>query len=100
MRSITWPDFGGYKEDFQFNTREHPDYYAVEGVDALELADSLSSTLIRYRENNASAGILYQRGESGVVAMGFPFESIVNQNERDHIMEVLLGRLLKNEEHE
>ena len=84
---------------FCFNTDYHPEVYTVEGADALEPVDSTAHTLIRYAENNMSAAIAYT-GNYGIVAMGFPFESIIEQSERDYIMDKILTHLLKQEEDE
>ena len=73
------PAFGNYTTTFRFNTGYHPSVYTVEGADALEPADSTSHTLARYRENNMSAAVAH-RGEYGIVAMGFPFETIMDRN--------------------
>ncbi|MCK4748541.1 MAG: fibronectin type III domain-containing protein, partial [Bacteroidales bacterium] len=64
---FTDPAFGGYERTFEFNTGLHPTVYTVEGADALEPADSTSTTLVRYRENNMSAAVAY-RGNCGIVA--------------------------------
>jgi hypothetical protein len=93
------PAFGGYEETFEFNTGIHPTVYTVEGADALEPADSTSTTLARYRENNMSAAVAY-RGVYGIVAMGFPFETIMDPVVRDEIMNNILMYLLQNKENE
>ena len=84
---------------FSFNTGYQADMYTVEGADALEPADSSSTTLLRYSENNMSAGIAY-RGDYGVVAFGFPFETIMDPEERDLILRKILAYLLETDEHE
>ncbi|MCP4312131.1 MAG: hypothetical protein GY790_12770 [Bacteroidetes bacterium] len=93
------PAFAGYKDTYSFNTGTDTELYTVEGADALEPADSTAMTLIRYRENNASAAVAY-RGEYGVVAMGFPFETITDQGTRDLIMKKILHYLTEQKENE
>jgi hypothetical protein len=93
------PAFDRYEETYEFNTGIHPVLYTVEGADALEPADSTGYTLIRYRENNMSAAVAH-RGEYGVVAMGFPFETIRDQHSRDLIMNKILIYLLQHRENE
>ncbi|MFH0756984.1 MAG: hypothetical protein V2B15_06840 [Bacteroidota bacterium] len=83
------PAFGAYTTTFRFNTGYHPRVYTVEGADALEPADTTSMTLARYRENNMSAAVSY-RGKYGIVAMGFPFETILGSQARDEIMRQIL----------
>jgi hypothetical protein len=76
-----------------------PVLYTVEGADALEPVDSTAITLLRYSENNMSAGVAY-RGDYGVVSMGFPFETIVDQEMRDRIMKRTIHYLLIRKENE
>ena len=45
------------------------------------------------RENNKQAGILCNRGSYRTAVVGFPFESIVDENERDTLMSQLLQYL-------
>ncbi len=82
------------KSQFSFNTGFHPEIYTVEGADALEPIDTTAITLIRYKENNMSAGVAY-RGDYGVAAFGFPFETITDQKERDLIFSRILSYLLE-----
>jgi hypothetical protein len=87
------PDFAEMSEQFRFNTGTDPVLYTVEGADALEPVDSTAITLLRYSENNMSAGVAF-RGRYGVVAMGFPFETIVDRDIRDSIMKKTINYLL------
>lgn len=91
--------FAGYHDTYSFNTGIDPEIYTVEGADALEPTDTAAYTLIRYRENNASAAVAY-RGEYRLVAMGFPFETISNAQTRDMIMDKILYYLTEQEENE
>jgi hypothetical protein len=93
------PEFAPFGEQFRFNTGVDPVLYTVEGADALEPIDSTAITLLRYSENNMSAGVAY-RGDYGVVAMGFPFETITGQAMRDRIMKQVIQYLLKQKEDE
>ncbi len=93
------PGFAPDSEAFRFNTKVDPVLYTVEGADALEPLDSTAITLLRYSENNMSAGVAY-RGNYGVVSMGFPFETITDQEMRDKIMKQIINYLLKQKEDE
>ena len=93
------PEIAEVKSQFSFNAGYNPDIYTVEGADALEPFDSTSTTLLRYVENNMSAGVAY-RGDYGVAAFGFPFETITDQRERDLILRRILTYLLEPEEDE
>jgi hypothetical protein len=92
-------DFADRSEQFSFNTGYDPRLYTVEGADALEPVDSTAITLLRYSENNMSAGVAF-RGAYSVVAMGFPFETIKGQETRDKIMDKTLNYLLKGKDEE
>ena len=93
------PDFASHSEQFQFNTRVDPVLYTVEGADALEPIDSTAITLLRYSENNMSAGVAY-KGHYGVVSLGFPFETITEQEMRDRMMKHTINYLLKQKDDE
>ena len=91
------PDFAPVHEQFSFNTGIDPELYSVEGADALEPADSTAITLVRYTENNMSAGVAY-RGAYPLVALGFPFEAIQGSDDRDLIMRKILRFLTEDKE--
>jgi len=93
------PEFAPFEERFRFNTGVDSVLYTVEGADALEPFDSTAITLLRYTENNMSAGVAY-RGDYGVVAMGFPFETLTGQAMRDRFMKQVIQYLLKQKEDE
>jgi hypothetical protein len=88
---IAGPDFDG---SYSFNTGEIDRIYAAEAPDAIEPADKLSSTAFRYTENNTSAAVMH-RGAVRSFVMGFPFETIISQDERDTLMRQILNFLLK-----
>lgn len=78
---------------YEFNTGSDDSLYAAEAPDALEPADKLSFTAFRYSENNTSAAVMH-RGEVRSFVMGFPFETISSQTERDLLMKQILNFLL------
>lgn len=82
----------------EFNTSYHPSIYAAEAPDAIEPADTLSMTLLRYAENNTSAAVIYA-GETGnkVIIFGFPFETILGQENRDQLMRSIFDRFQSKE---
>jgi len=84
---------------FRFNTGTDPKLYTVEGADALEPVDSTAITLMRYSENNMSAAVAF-RENYGVVSMGFPFETLVDQQMRDQLMKRTINYLLNLKEDE
>jgi hypothetical protein len=74
---------------FMFNTGLHPDLYTVEGADALEPAGPGARTVTRYAENNMSAGIAC-RETCRLVALGFPFEAVLGEYDRNLLMKKIL----------
>lgn len=93
------PEFGAYSDTYHFNTGIHRDIYTVEGADALEPVEAGASTLIRYRDNNASAAVAFD-GSYRLIAMGFPFESILEAGVRDRMMAEILNYLTQKEEND
>ena len=77
------------KEDLNinllFNTNFHPYIYTVASPDAIEPSGDGAVTAFRYRENNASAGIIYN-GTYKIIALGFPYETIINDEKRKKLM--------------
>jgi hypothetical protein len=78
---------------YAFNTGSADSSYAAEAPDAIEPADKLTFTALRYSENNTSAAVMH-RGEVRSFVMGFPFETISTQTERDSLMKQILNFLL------
>lgn len=83
-----------FPKDLSFNVERRSDIYTVEAPDGIEAADSTAMTVLRYRENNISAGIATIKGPK-LVIFGFPFESISNTGCRDQTMQTILHYLLK-----
>ena len=67
------------------------DFYAVESPDAIKASDGTGATIVRYSENNIPAGIASSRNGYKTVVLGFPFETIKNENERNEFMERVLN---------
>lgn len=63
--------------------------YVVESPDAIEPAESGAYTVLRYGENNLSAGIAYQ-GTYKTCVFGFPFEAIRTPEQRGQLMQAIL----------
>lgn len=86
-------DFFPMDMTIEFNTRLNEDIYAVEAPDAIGAVNG-SKTLLRYRENRFSAGVGY-KNQYGVIAIGFPFETIISENTRTQLMNSILTYLIK-----
>ncbi|WP_439181762.1 golvesin C-terminal-like domain-containing protein [Carboxylicivirga taeanensis] len=77
------------KGQLVFNTALQDAYYAVEAPDAIEPIGINAITAMRYKENNASAATLYN-GQYKTVILGFPFETIMGEAERERLMKQIL----------
>jgi hypothetical protein len=88
VKSVISP-YEQFAGNYQFYHQLNPDFYAVESPDALEPAGEGSSTIFRYGENNLSAGIAYS-GDYKTCVLGFPFETVQGEDERNQLMESVL----------
>jgi hypothetical protein len=76
---------------FAFNTEMNREVYSVESPDAIVPSDG-SEQLLRYGGNQFGAAIGYKK-TYGVVAMGFPFETILHGTVRSELMHGVLDYL-------
>lgn len=91
--SVVDTSFTNSLYNFTFNTTYDTTIYAAEAPNGIEPADKVSSkTFIRYKENNISAGIIYD-GNYKIVAIGFPFETILKSEVRDRFMKNIIQYL-------
>jgi hypothetical protein len=88
VKSVHAP-YDHFTGNYQFHHLINPDFYAVESPDALEPAGEGCHTVFRYSENNLSAGVAYS-GDYKTCILGFPFETIKEENERNKLMESIL----------
>jgi len=76
------PDFAG---NYSFNTGYSSSVYQVEAPDAIEPAGKGAICSFRYKENNASAGVAF-KGDYNTLILGFPFETIISEKQRELLM--------------
>ncbi len=74
-----------FDPEVEFVTLPNPHIYHVEAPDAIEAEGEQSSTVYRYTSGWMSAVVAHRAGHR-VVAMGFPFETILTQGQRDSWM--------------
>ncbi|MEG1004768.1 MAG: xanthan lyase [Bacteroides sp.] len=77
-------------DSYSYYHELNPQSYVVESPDAIEPADSQATTVMRYAENNLSAGIAY-KGAYRTYVLGFPFESLRTATEREQLMRTILN---------
>lgn len=75
--------------NYTYYNELNADSYVVEAPDAIEPATQDAYTVMRYSENNLSAGVAYQ-GAYKTCVLGFPFESLRTAVEREELMNAIL----------
>lgn len=81
-----------FQTEFHFNTTYNTNIYKIEAPDAIEPVGG-AKTAFRFKENNSSAGVLYQ-GEHSSLILGFPFETIVQKTQRHSLMRQIIKCLV------
>ena len=74
------------KGDYSYYNTLNSESYVVENPDAIIPADERAFTILRYSENNFSAGILYRGNQYNTCILGFPIESLRGQDERERLI--------------
>ena len=88
------------RERFYFNTEPCRDFYPVEAPDALRPVGG-GFTVMRYDDGDQTADrnrvrVVTSHGYTGdyrSLAMGFPFEAIVDEGQRDRLMQQIMNFL-------
>lgn len=93
VKSIASP-FPVLSGNYEFYTKLNSVSYAVESPDAIEPVGENSHTIFRYSENNLSAGVAYS-GTYKTCILGFPFEVIKDEKERNDLMSNILSFMFK-----
>ena len=88
VRSVASP-FPQITGNYTYYQELNPESYVVESPDAIEPTAQGAFTVLRYSENNLSAGIAY-KGNYKTCVLGFPFESIRTATERELLMKAIL----------
>lgn len=76
--------------NLSFNTAFSEHIYSVEAPDAIEPSGKGAICAFRYAENNSSAGVIY-RGSYKTVILGFPFETILAEKDRNLFMKQIMN---------
>jgi len=80
--------------EYKYCREYRPDYYTVNSVDGFAAVGN-AKPLMRYPDSNLAAAVGY-RNEQGcsTFVMGFPFESITDENSRDFLMKDIIKYLI------
>jgi len=82
--------------NYDYYNELNAESYAVESPDGIEPSSKDSYTVFRYSENNLSAGVAYN-GKYKTCILGFPFESVKKEEERNQLMKSVLSFFSKTE---
>ena len=85
MLSATYDAGGLFPLQLQFNTGGDASLYRVESPDAIEPAGEGAFRIYRYDSGGRSAGIAFD-GHYRTVVLGFPFETIIGDENRKELM--------------
>ena len=88
VKSVASP-FPMLTGNYTYHNELNEKSYVVEAPDAIEPATKEAYTVMRYSENNLSAGVAYQ-GDYKTYILGFPFETIRTDIERETLMNSIL----------
>lgn len=80
--------------DVEFNTELNDEIYCVESPEIVQPKGKGASTAMRYTSASQSAAVAYS-GTYRTFVAGFPFETIIDSEERDELMEAVLKYLTK-----
>lgn len=89
VKSVASP-LKAFNGNYDYHNELNGECYVVESPDAVEPACKEAFTVMRYSENNLSAGVAY-KGEYKTCILGFPFEAIRCEKQREHLMNEILN---------
>ena len=89
VKTVASP-FPSLTGEYTYHHELNEDSYVVEAPDAIEPATKDAYTVMRYSESNLSAGVAYQ-GDYKTYIMGFPFEAVRTEAEREVLMNAVLN---------
>ena len=73
-------------DNYSFYTKANEKCYAVESADGIVPAGPGSWSIMRYAENNISAGVAFEGEGYKVVALGFPIETLTDEAQIELLM--------------
>jgi hypothetical protein len=81
------------RQDIKFNREPSREFYPIESPGCISPYGKGAFIAMRYVTNNQSAAVGYKGSEYRTMIMGFPFESILQADERDALMRGVLNFL-------
>lgn len=80
---------------YRFHTTPSPESYCVESPAALRPSDRGAFAVMRYEDSGGIAGVAYD-GCGRTMVLGFPFETLKSESERDTLMKSVADFLTAN----
>ncbi|MFI3239663.1 MAG: xanthan lyase [Bacteroidales bacterium] len=81
-------------EEYRFSNELNDKIYAVDSPDALVPANNKTGyTFMRYGENNIPAAVVTDNGEYRTCIIGFPFETIKGEKQKNILMKQIMNFL-------
>ena len=94
IKSVASP-FESISGNYEYYNKLNSESYVVENPDAIEPADENSFTILRYSENNLSAGVMYKGEQYNSCVLGFPIESIKIEKKQIKLIKNILDEFEK-----
>ncbi len=88
------PLTGIKQNEFSIYNSPNKESYYIESANVIEPASQGAFTFCRFRTDNSSAGVAFN-GSYKLCILGFPFETIISDKERNKVMEMMLNFLSK-----
>lgn len=85
VKSVTSP-FKSITGNYNYYNELNSESYVVENPDAIEPVEENNYTIYRYSENNLSAGTFYKGDQYNTCILGFPIESVKDENMRNELI--------------
>ena len=92
LPSSTATQIKGMRSKAEIRREADSENYGVTKPDVISPV-GLASTLFKYTESSLPAGVGFKDRTCATITLGFPFESVTSQKERDRIMKSALGYL-------
>ncbi|MDR0895529.1 MAG: xanthan lyase [Prevotellaceae bacterium] len=91
VKCVVSPTYSNHCEISYYN-EPNDTCYAVESPDGIEPADNTpdAHTVMRYSENNLSAGVSYRDATYRTFVLGFPLETVRTAADRTELMKIIL----------
>jgi hypothetical protein len=84
----------GIKSNININRKPNREFYALPRPEILE-PNGKATAIMTYKKQRYSAGIGYNGKDYNCIVIGFPFESIVNEKDRNKTMQAFIKYLSK-----